>query len=69
MKVNTEFEVKQFIAYLNKFPNLAITHKFFSDNIWSIRLNDKTMYEITLPLWDKIQSEVPRLNDNKQVVH
>ena len=69
MKVQTEFEVTQFISYLNKYEKLDITNRKYSNGFWNITLNnDNISYEIPDLLWNLIQDQVPRLNINKQVI-
>ena len=65
MKVESEFEVKQFITYLNKFTNLSVTNKAYSDRYWNIGLNDGATYKIENNAWEEIQSKVLRLNKDK----
>ena len=68
MNVNSEFEVKQFVLYLNKFENLSILRRSFSDNYWNITLNDSATYNIHDLVWSLIQDQVPRLSVNKVVI-
>jgi len=69
MKVESEFEINQFISYLNKFDNLLVVNKTYSNNHWDIGLNDGAKYLIENGVWEMIQSKVPRLNKNKILLH
>ncbi len=69
MKVQSEFEIDQFVSYLIKFDNLVIVNKTYIDNHWSIGLNDGATYLIENGTWETIQSKVPRLNKRKILLH
>jgi len=69
MKVQSDFEIKQFITYLNKFTNLSVINSTYSENRWKIKLNDNTLYSIDNNAWELIQSKVPRLSNKKVILH
>ena len=67
--VQTDFQIKHFIAYLNKFENLDVVKKTFENNNWVISLNDGSIYKMHHLVWEKVQTQVERFQSKVEMIH
>jgi len=69
LMVQTEFQIKHFIAYLNKFHNLDVVSKKFYNGSWTIALNDGSIYVMHHLVWEKVQANVDRFQQKIEMIH
>lgn len=58
MTIKTQFELDQFIAYLNKFTNLYVTNTEWHKGFWYISFSDGEKYSLSEKNWNIVQNSV-----------